>query len=308
MLKIRRAQSAAFDSDGKQTVAVAPPPSPQPGLKAPVAKPIEDKETDSDARNLIPLRIRQDQRGVFEQAALKKFEDEMVVHSKDFSPRLCEVLGEAQLRVALRGAMARAGGYGFTYRGPIRLFIEMMFLFGSAFDTDPQSPWAAEILRSPDDQMQRAEKLCEKILDYQEKVSGQDAVNTRRALGDLLALARNPGTFSSNNFVVGMRQEMARVFPQKAAYIGEAGMTALIYEGSAEARKYGFPARGEAAIVVLMFAFGHGCTEDPLYPWIALTLKDEKIVEPAARAERLEKKAVTWLERVLASPREGAPT
>ena len=78
----------------------------------------------------------------FEQAALRRFEDEMVVHSKDFSPLLCEIIGEDQLRVAVRQAMARAAGYGFTYRGPIRLFIEMMFLCGSAFDTDPQYPAA----------------------------------------------------------------------------------------------------------------------------------------------------------------------
>ena len=85
-------------------------------------------------------------------------------------------------------------------------------------------------------------------------------------------------------------------------------MTALIREGAAEARKHGFPVRGEALMVTLMFAFGHGCMGDPLYPWIGRTLKDEKIVDPAARAERLEKKALTWLDHVLASPREGVET
>ena len=91
------------------------------------------------------LQIRKEQMLVFEQDALRRFEDEMVVHSTDFSP-LCEVIGEGQLRVALRRAMARAGGYGFTYRGPIRLFIELMFLCGSAFDTDPQYPCGGEDL------------------------------------------------------------------------------------------------------------------------------------------------------------------
>ena len=66
--------------------------------------------------------------------------------------------------------------------------------------------------------------------------------------------------------------------------------------------------RGEALVVVLMFAFGHGCTDDPLYPWISRTLKDERIVGPAARVERLEKKSITWLEHVLARPRGGART
>ena len=245
---------------------------------------------------------------VLEQAARRRFEDEMVVHSKEFSPRLCEVIGEEQLRVALRGAMARAANYGFTYRGPIRLFIEMIFLFGSAFDTDPQYPWAAKILRTTDGQMQRAEQIYAKVLDYLEKVSGPEDVNTRRALGSLRDLAQRPVTFSTNDFVPGMLREIQCGFPQKADYIGDRALTALIREGCAEARKYCFPLRGEALVVTLMFAFGLGCTDDPLYPWISNTFKDERIMNPTARTERLERKAVTWLEHVLASPMEGAQT
>jgi hypothetical protein len=243
---------------------------------------------------------------VFNQAALVGFENEMMAHSKDFSPRLCEVIGDEQLRVALRQAMDRARGYGFTNRGPIRLFIELMFLFGSAFDTDPQYPWAAQILGASDDQMERAERLYQKTLDYQEKVSGPEAVNTRKALGDLSILARQPATFSAKDFVASLFREMNRAFPQKVAYIGEEQLTALIDEGRAEALRYRFPTlRGEALVVVLMFAFGHSCTDDPLYPWIARTLNDEKILGPTARAERLEEKAVMWLDHVLARPRKG---
>jgi len=41
----------------------------------------------------------------------------------------------------------------------------------------------------------------------------------------------------------------------------------VIHEGRTEAQKYSFNSiRGEVLLVVLMFAFGHGCTSDPLYP------------------------------------------
>ena len=55
-------------------------------------------------------------------------------------------------------------------------------------------------------------------------------------------------------------------------------------------------------VVALMFAFGHGCLSDPLYPWIARTLADGRSSSPEARAEHLEKKATTWLRHVVASP------
>ena len=57
--------------------------------------------------------------------------------------------------------------------------------------------------------------------------------------------------------------------------------------------------------MLLMFAFGHGCCDDPLYPWIARTLNDERITDPPARAKRLETKALTWLDHVLEYFNEG---
>ena len=253
------------------------------------------------------LNIRTAQMKVFEDAAWLRFEDEMMAHSKKFSPRLCEVIGDEQLRIAVCQVMERAGIYGFTFRGPIRLCIELMFLYGSGFDTDSQYPAIGEVLNASGDQMLRAEKIYEDVLDYQEKVSGPNNINVRQALEALSIFARMPVTLSTNNFVEGMLGEMNHIFPQKVAYVGEERLIELIHEGQAKARIYGFPTvRGEAMMVALMFAFGHGCTEDPLYPWISRTLQDERIKDSAARANRLEKKAVTWLDHVLARPREGA--
>src|SRR6185295_17523415 len=138
-------------------------------------------------------------------------------------------------------------------------------------------------------------------LDYLEKVSGPGAANVHKALKDLLEFTRTPVTVSTT-FAATMLEDMNRLFPQKAAYVGEAGLRAIVDEGVDEARRHQFTTVQQVALlVVLKFAFGHGCTADPLYPWISQTLADEKIVSPAARAERLEKKAITWLEHVVAA-------
>jgi len=252
--------------------------------------------------------IRAEQIKIFEHAAWRQFEEEMVAHSQSFAPELCEVIGDEQLRVALRSAMTLAEGYGFTNRGPVRLFVEMMFLCGSAFDTDPQYPALGAVLRAPGDQMQRAQQIHEGFLDYLEKVSGPGAVHVQKALSDLLTYTRTPLAFS-NDLVADMLRDMHRIFPRKAAYVGRPGLVALIDEGIAEAWQYRFDTpRQTALLVVLKFAFGHGCTSDPLYPWIARTLHDERIVDPAARAARLEKKAITWLEHVVAANQQGSQT
>lgn len=252
------------------------------------------------------LRIRKEQIVVFEQVALRVFEDEMVMHSKAFSPRLCEVLGDEQLRVALRRAINRASAYGFTCRGPIRLYTELMFLYGSGFDTDPQYSAVSDALNASGDQIQRAERIYESVLDYLERVAGPDNENVRKALHAVSVFARGPVPISGNALVPEMIRQLTRAFPEKAAYVGEERLSALIHEGRAEARRHGFVTiRGEVLVVVLMFAFGHGCTDDPLYPWIARTLTDQRIAGPEARAQRLEAKAVTWLNHVLARPPNG---
>ena len=98
----------------------------------------------------------------------------MVAHLAEFSPPLFKAVGEEQMRKAIRFGIGRADSYGFTFRGPVRLYLELMLLFGSHFDTDPQYPWAAAILtdQDSDPQMQCAERLYEVTMDYREEVAG----------------------------------------------------------------------------------------------------------------------------------------
>ena len=246
--------------------------------------------------------IRTEQMQAFEGAVQRQFEDEMMAHSKEFTPRLCAVLGDEQLRIALHSAIERAAGYGFTNRGPVRLFIELMFLCGSGFDNDPQYPAIGRVLRLREDQMQRAMQIHQGVNDYSDKVAGPENANVRRALRELAAFARAPLPVSSNHFEEGMLQEMNRMFPQKTAYVGDSSLKALIEEGRTEALKFDFSAvRQQTLVITLMFAFGHGCTGDPLYPWISRTLRDPRIKDADSRAERLERKALTWLDHVLAN-------
>jgi hypothetical protein len=250
------------------------------------------------------LVIRNAQIEALGQAGLRGFENEMVAHLSEFSPPLAEAAGEEQLRQAIRLGIARAAGHGLNLRGPVRLYLELMLLFGSFFDTDPQYPWAAAILQNPDvqPQMQRADQLFQKILEYRQTVAGPEDSFTFKALQQIRDLARQLPAISASGFVSEMLGQIERVYPQKARYVGTPGLEALIHEGIDRARRAGFSiGRQTALIVVLMLSFGHGCAEDPLYPWIARTLQDPAIVDPPARADRLMRRAVTWLDHVLAN-------
>lgn len=258
------------------------------------------------------LVIRREQMEVFQAEARRTFEDAMVAHLAAFSPPLHRAVGDAALRSTVQLGMTRAAGYGFDQRGPVRLYLELMLLFGSRFDTDPQYPWASAILSDRDDgapQMRRAERLYERTMDYRQRVAGPEDAYALRGLRNIRAWAAAPIDFAMSDLIPYMLREISALYPEKADYVGQEALAALIRKGREGAlnQRFGSP-RAIALVVVLMVAFGHGCGADPLYPWIARTLKEDAAADPETKAKRLEKRALTWLDAVLANLEPSTPT
>ena len=144
--------------------------------------------------------------------------------------------------------------------------------------------------------------------EYLEQVAGPGNANVNAALFALANFARNFSDAGGSDLDRILLSELARGFPQRASYSGQAVLIEIIRQGRAEARVRGMESeRGQALIVIMMSAFGHGCTVDPLYPWISRTLSDPNIVDAKARADRLERKALTWLHQVLDRISQGIP-
>jgi len=250
------------------------------------------------------MQITANQMAALEQACARSFAEKMLTHARTFAPRICEVNGDAQTLLVIERAMRNARRHGFTQQGPTTLYLELCFLFGSDFDVDPQVPWAARLLGDCDGQYQasRALRLYEQTLAYQETVAGPHDRFTRLGLRQLALLAEHPGRLEAVQSLPDFWRLALLIYPQKAAHAGEQGFAELVTAGVRQATAHGMPTR-EAGLLMslLMFGFGIGCADDPLYPWIAATLRDPAIVDGAARQARLQKKAVTWLRHVVAS-------
>jgi hypothetical protein len=254
------------------------------------------------------LTIRKEQMQAFRQAALQNFEDEMVAHLKEFTPHHAASLGEAGLRNVIRFGMGRAGRYGFTCRGPLRFYIELVFSLGSEFDTDPQYPWAAVVLTDPgiDYEMERADRLFDQYTEYRDAVAGPDRVYAKAALRALKNEPYAGFPVSDPRFTDRVLERLRRGYPQKCDVVGEAPLRALIGEAVATARQQGITSDpGISLIVALMFILGHGVTTDPHYPWVGDTLRNPDFGDPNQRAERLYSKSMTYLSRALAHIGEG---
>jgi hypothetical protein len=129
------------------------------------------------------LIIRRAQIDVFEDAR-PEFENQLIRHLQEFSPLHSELLGEQGVRPIVREAVERAANYSWTRRGPVQLFVDLIFLLGVVFDTDPQYPWITEILvRSTiDTQVAEADEMHAQVIVYLDATGGPGREYAKRAL------------------------------------------------------------------------------------------------------------------------------
>lgn len=248
------------------------------------------------------LKITRTQLSALEAAARATFEETMVARYAELAPTLAASLGRDQMLVVIRAAVSRAARHGFTFNGPVRLFVELGFLFGSGFDADAQYPWARACLENVavGGQMRASSALYSASMKALRRIHGPQNRHTNAALHRIVALAAEPPPLHAHDFAAVALEAMWRMHPQKCAFVGKRALLSLIAAGEADAARHGFVEPHDVLLLVaLMFAFGQQCAEDPSYPWIAGTLLSTTITTPRLRARQLEKTALTWLGQVL---------
>jgi hypothetical protein len=92
------------------------------------------------------LTIRREQLAVFEAAIIDKFLAKLEQHVRTFFPEQCKSIDSPAIRRVCEHGRTRAASYGIVSEQDVCKYINLMFTFGRDFDTDPEWPWAAQIL------------------------------------------------------------------------------------------------------------------------------------------------------------------
>ncbi len=248
------------------------------------------------------LIIREEQMEIFEQVALRNFENTMIDHLEGFSPDHCRVLKNDGVRKVIQLGIKKAETYGFTDRGPVKFYIEMMFMLGSYFDTDPQYPWAGKILTDEaiDQQTERADLLFDHTMDFVEKISGPGQEHVIGSLQRASQLEFKELCKVEINPRANILSRMRLNFPQKCQVLGDPALGKLIEQGSKMAQDYSITS--DAGIICfswLMFFLGHKFARDPLYPWCESILKNEEVEDPFNSMETLYSKFITYISKAI---------
>jgi hypothetical protein len=235
--------------------------------------------------------------GAGEDVTEQEFEDNMVEHLKHVFPIRTAAMGEDVVREVIRIGIERADGYELDTPGPVRIFIEMSFLLGSGFDTDPQYPWTQQVLADTMDQVVRANRLCIEAPKYQAAVVGPRKEYQRLAFARLDAW-RLEEAFASDEEDEVTEEETAReplildyfqrLYPEKCQYAGPAAMRELARRAVVQAEDEQFLVLGGAVLLgVLMLMLGHDCFTDPQFSWIDDTFNGAEEATDAEKARML---------------------
>lgn len=254
------------------------------------------------------LKIRKEQYEELGKISLKRFEDSMVEHIKEFFPENYDVLGEAVVRNVIEYGVDRAEAHGFETEPDVNMYIDLMLLLGSNFDTDPQLPWAAEILQEESTEEEsiaepvgRVEKLYDQAIEHLDHIEGPEDEYLANALDEVgeISFEDLPLAPSDNikNTTVSFLQ---RIWPEKCRALGTDALNHLIRYGTESAQRYQITGqRGMVLYTVLMFILGSGFDMDPQFPWAANVLKEESTINEAERIDRLYEEAMAFLDEWL---------
>jgi hypothetical protein len=248
------------------------------------------------------LTIRQEQLEVIRQSHLQKFEDEMVGHLKKTQVEHWKVMGEEDGRKVIRLGIKQAGSHGFTRRGPVRFYIDLMFTFGSFFDTDPQYPWASTALLNPGnyDEAVIADRLFSAMTDYYVNVVDPEREHLKASVKDLTKNRVKDVLQPGINLEELILKTLRSVCPIRCAYSGDTVLRGLIKRGFELAKQYELETdKGKVLMATLTFAVGHGFYKDPLNGWIVRRLENKRWPDPSKRVDDLSSKSMLYLEHIL---------
>lgn len=250
------------------------------------------------------LKIRKEQNKELGKIALKRFEDSMVEHLKQFFPKYHEIHSEPLLRKVIQYAFERAEDYDFTTQRNVCLYINLVFLLGSNFDRDPQLPWAEQILtdESITNSVTRIDRLNDEAMKYLDHVAGVESEYLGRAILKIREIsiedfAQTP-TPNAGNIALAQLQI---IWPHKCRKLDDTVLRGLIGQGQESAKIYNITSeRGIVLYTALMLLLGSGFDKDPQFPWAESVLNDESITDETAKVNMLYKESMSFLEKWLA--------
>lgn len=135
----RSPRPAETRTEAAATTPAPPEPEAASTVGAGVVRAVVTREA------IAMLWISKEQVDAFERELLETFADEMVEHARLYFPEQCSLMDEHQVRELIAGGIEKAQRYGIRTSRDVTLFLNLMFVFGADFDTNPSLLWSSRV-------------------------------------------------------------------------------------------------------------------------------------------------------------------
>jgi len=167
------------------------------------------------------LLIRSEQMNALKRASFRRFVDRMVEHLKRFTPRHFNILSDDEIREVIQNGWELARRHDYNSERSVRLYIELMFMLGSSFYTDPQFPWISEIVdgNSKLDESERIDIINKKAWDVVDHATldyadSKGRVDPNRFIEQLQKLHNGLDQLASTSTGSGLKRDIKQLLQQ----------------------------------------------------------------------------------------------
>lgn len=224
----------------------------------------------------------------------------MLEHFKVFAKKRHELRGDEAFLTVINQGIENAKLLGFTKRGAVRLYLEMMFSYGWRFETDPQFSWLNDRLSKATDkcQIERQNIIYNNIFNYAIEVYGVDNFHAIRAINNI-----SKELYGRNNdflFNKDIYELLVRCWPEKLKYMSSKEIEGIEKKSVSHCQNYNIsPSTGRTIFSIIMISFGHGVFDDSLYPWVYNTLRSTSPHDGDIRLNLLYNKSIVYMNATL---------
>lgn len=251
---------------------------------------------------MIMLTIKKEQEQKFSDLSLKKFEDDMVEHIKEFFPNHFFTIQEKGIRDTIQYGYRRAKSYDFTTQRNVCKYLNNMIILGSNFDADPMHPWVHSILLEDNkkDSKMKIDKLSSTAIEVMSQIAGETHLHLNRALLNLNNKSEEIFNKLLDSDLTNASDILKEIFPEKHKVIGEENLKNMIKLGVANAKNYGIKSEPNVVVYLLfMFLIGSGFDEDPQFSVLRKILNDKEITNENKKTELLFHQGMTNLKSII---------
>lgn len=248
------------------------------------------------------LRITKAQ---FEQLWLTQFTERIHEHLRFYFELPCRVAGDACVRETIRLGVTRARRWGLTREASAQSYIDHMVMLGSNFDSDPQLPWAREILERKQPELVRMDSLHAQARDFMARSAGVGSKNLFFAVARARAHGLCPELSAPPSRALDhVAAWLGWMYPEKYRLVSHR-LPELVARAEATAFTHGFERPSALGrILGMTFLMGGGVSDEPMAPWVGAILRDDQ--HPAEEREtKLWSALCAYAERWLAEAHHG---